>query len=411
MDTFTPLSAVFGGLMIGASAALFLILNGRIAGVSGILGGLLPPSSGGIGWRAAFLAGLLLAPLVHAGLGGGERRGLAEHARLGVVGILPRGPALDGQRARAVVGEVGEVDVGAGLLDLRPVAAELRLGRGLLGLERADLLLRGDHAGIGALHGRLPLLQRRGRRLRLLDRAGAALGEVLVAGRVLLGEFQRRLGGGDLRLGHVDVGVLRLDLRVDVLDAGLVGGDLRLRLVEGDVVVALEDLEQDLAGLDVLVVGDRHVHQVAADLRLDRDAARVDEGVVGALVGMHVEQPVEEHPDAERDDREAAEQERDGVAPQDAGAPRAVVVILGVVSRLPVLRLGRVVGPLRAGLARGLAIGRAIGGRLGAAEIEHVAFARDGRAVGRPRARLVLGEVPLIVKHGKSSPDGPATRG
>ena len=46
MDGFTPLSAVLGGVMIGAAAALFLILNGRIAGISGILGGLLalPPT-------------------------------------------------------------------------------------------------------------------------------------------------------------------------------------------------------------------------------------------------------------------------------------------------------------------------------------------------------------------------------
>ena len=86
MDTFTPLSAAFGGLMIGASAALFLILNGRIAGVSGILGGLLPPSTGGIGWRAAFLAGLLLAPLVHAGLGGG-RPPVAVEASLPLLGL------------------------------------------------------------------------------------------------------------------------------------------------------------------------------------------------------------------------------------------------------------------------------------------------------------------------------------
>ncbi|MHB2206386.1 YeeE/YedE family protein [Methylobacterium sp. CM6257] len=70
MDGFTPLSATLGGLMIGASAALFLLLNGRIAGISGILGGLLAPPSRETGWRIAFLAGLVLAPLVYAGLGG-----------------------------------------------------------------------------------------------------------------------------------------------------------------------------------------------------------------------------------------------------------------------------------------------------------------------------------------------------
>lgn len=70
MDGFTPLSATLGGVMIGASAALFLLLNGRIAGISGILGGLLAPPSREAGWRAAFLAGLVLAPLVYVGLGG-----------------------------------------------------------------------------------------------------------------------------------------------------------------------------------------------------------------------------------------------------------------------------------------------------------------------------------------------------
>lgn len=66
MDGFTPLSATIGGLMIGASAALLMLLNGRIAGISGILGGLLAPVSRGFSWRIAFLAGLILAPLAYA---------------------------------------------------------------------------------------------------------------------------------------------------------------------------------------------------------------------------------------------------------------------------------------------------------------------------------------------------------
>jgi len=70
MDGFTPVSALIGGAMIGTSAALFLLLNGRIAGISGILGGLLAQPSPETGWRAAFVAGLVLAPLAYAGLGG-----------------------------------------------------------------------------------------------------------------------------------------------------------------------------------------------------------------------------------------------------------------------------------------------------------------------------------------------------
>ena len=63
---FTPLSALAGGIMIGLAAAAFALLNGRIAGVSGILGGLLRPAPGDVAWRAAFIAGLLIAPWAYA---------------------------------------------------------------------------------------------------------------------------------------------------------------------------------------------------------------------------------------------------------------------------------------------------------------------------------------------------------
>ena len=54
MDGSTPFSALVGGVLIGASSALLLILNGRIAGISGILGGLQPKHSE-LGWRLASL--------------------------------------------------------------------------------------------------------------------------------------------------------------------------------------------------------------------------------------------------------------------------------------------------------------------------------------------------------------------
>ena len=62
---FTPWSALAGGALIGLAAALFLLLNGRIAGISGVLGGLLKPVSGDIFWRVAFVLGLIGAPLVY----------------------------------------------------------------------------------------------------------------------------------------------------------------------------------------------------------------------------------------------------------------------------------------------------------------------------------------------------------
>ena len=64
MANFTPLSAAIGGALIGLSAVLLMLLTGRIAGVSGIFGGLLNPDSSDKGWRIAFIAGLILAPLL-----------------------------------------------------------------------------------------------------------------------------------------------------------------------------------------------------------------------------------------------------------------------------------------------------------------------------------------------------------
>lgn len=62
--SFTPVSAALGGALIGLAATLLLLLNGRLAGVSGIAGGVLRPSSGDVAWRLAFLAGLIAAPSV-----------------------------------------------------------------------------------------------------------------------------------------------------------------------------------------------------------------------------------------------------------------------------------------------------------------------------------------------------------
>ena len=62
---FTPWSSLAGGLLIGVATAMFLLLNGRVAGITGILGGILRPKAGDIGWRLAFVLGLLGAPLVY----------------------------------------------------------------------------------------------------------------------------------------------------------------------------------------------------------------------------------------------------------------------------------------------------------------------------------------------------------
>jgi uncharacterized membrane protein YedE/YeeE len=59
---FTPWPALAGGVLIGLAAAMLVLLLGRIAGISGIVAGLLKPFSGDVGWRLAFVMGLLLAP-------------------------------------------------------------------------------------------------------------------------------------------------------------------------------------------------------------------------------------------------------------------------------------------------------------------------------------------------------------
>ena len=61
MENFTPFSALIGGALIGASATLFLWANGRIAGISGILGGVIFAPKSEITWRLLFLLGLLSA--------------------------------------------------------------------------------------------------------------------------------------------------------------------------------------------------------------------------------------------------------------------------------------------------------------------------------------------------------------
>lgn len=63
-NNFTPWSALAGGVLIGISASLFILLNGRIAGITGIIGGLFRPVAHDAGWRIAFTLGLIAAPMV-----------------------------------------------------------------------------------------------------------------------------------------------------------------------------------------------------------------------------------------------------------------------------------------------------------------------------------------------------------
>ncbi|MDH4991504.1 YeeE/YedE family protein [Aquamicrobium lusatiense] len=70
MTEFTPITSLAGGALIGLAAVLLMALHGRIAGISGIVGGILPPVATDWGWRAAFLAGAIAAPALIIALTG-----------------------------------------------------------------------------------------------------------------------------------------------------------------------------------------------------------------------------------------------------------------------------------------------------------------------------------------------------
>lgn len=63
---FTPWASLLGGIILGLASAILILFNGRILGISGILGGLLAPRMGDIGWRVTFLLGMAAAPIVFA---------------------------------------------------------------------------------------------------------------------------------------------------------------------------------------------------------------------------------------------------------------------------------------------------------------------------------------------------------
>ncbi|PHP66192.1 hypothetical protein CSC94_14730 [Zhengella mangrovi] len=67
---FTPFQSLAGGVLIGLSAVMLMAFNGRIAGMTGIVGGILPPYTAGNGWRIAFLIGAVAGPMLYVLAGG-----------------------------------------------------------------------------------------------------------------------------------------------------------------------------------------------------------------------------------------------------------------------------------------------------------------------------------------------------
>ena len=85
---FTPLLSLIGGILIGVSAVLLMWLNGRIAGMTGILAGILPPFESDWLWRAAFTIGAIISPLIWIALGNTIEFGIPVSTKTLLIGGL-----------------------------------------------------------------------------------------------------------------------------------------------------------------------------------------------------------------------------------------------------------------------------------------------------------------------------------
>jgi len=89
MENFTPVSALIGGGLVGLAAVLLMAFNGRIMGISGIFGQMLRLPAGDTAWRAAFVIGLVAAPLLYGmAIGGIEAPAVSAPTALVVLGGL-----------------------------------------------------------------------------------------------------------------------------------------------------------------------------------------------------------------------------------------------------------------------------------------------------------------------------------
>ncbi|WP_028220970.1 YeeE/YedE family protein [Paraburkholderia oxyphila] len=129
---FTPLASFAGGLMIGAAAALFVLGNGRVAGISGIVGGLLQSVRGVYGeraWRLAFIAGLAAAPWLWRLVAAGAS---AVGTGLATLGAGALSPSIDASPVTLVV---AGLLVGLGTR----YASGCTSGHGVCGIARGSL--------------------------------------------------------------------------------------------------------------------------------------------------------------------------------------------------------------------------------------------------------------------------------
>jgi hypothetical protein len=94
MEHFTPVTASIGGVLIGLSATLLWLANGRIAGISGIVGGLWTTQAGDVAWRIAFVLGLIAAPAVYW-MAGGELLPITVSVPLPLIDRRASGPSAE----------------------------------------------------------------------------------------------------------------------------------------------------------------------------------------------------------------------------------------------------------------------------------------------------------------------------
>ena len=150
--------------------------------------------------------------------------------------------------------------------------------------------------------------------LRLLERLAArelVPGEGLLARELELGADRARLGGGELRIRLRDAGLLRGDLLADALDGRLLDRDVVARRLGRERVVAVVDARDDIASLDLGVVGDVDGREVSRDLGRERCGVGADVGIVGGLEETADGPPIVAVPGAEREDEQRAKAENE----------------------------------------------------------------------------------------------------
>jgi hypothetical protein len=214
----------------------------------------------------------------------GDINGLQRHDRHQLragLDILadPQGAPADRAVDRGRDRRIAEVELG--LMLYRLLLGERRVGLGELRLEDADLLLGSPDPRRVVLQRGLFFANVGGCLLRVLHCAPAVPGQLGVALVILLRIDKRRLIRSDLLPVLLDNELLLSDLLVQGVDARLCGGDIGAGLGERSLVIARVDPREHLAGLDRLVVVDRHLGDIARHLGTDQHRMRLHIGVIG----------------------------------------------------------------------------------------------------------------------------------